>query len=159
MNLRVLRPSRKAPRPGDIFAMQLPNGKYVFGRVILTDLSRERAPMPGAILIYVYRHLSSSKSPSLAQLRPDALAVPPIFTNRLAWTKGYFENLRQLPFRPSDLLERHCFLRWDGRFLNLDGEVIPNRLEPCGDWALTSYRMIDDMVSDGFGIGRAPESP
>ena len=39
-NLRVLKRSRKPPTPGDVFAMQLPDGRYLFGRVILADLPR-----------------------------------------------------------------------------------------------------------------------
>jgi hypothetical protein len=36
-NLRVLRPSRKKVRAGDVFAMQMPDDLYLFGRVISTD--------------------------------------------------------------------------------------------------------------------------
>ncbi len=53
-NLRVLRPSRKTLQVGDIFTMQLPDEKYLFGRVILADLPIERAPMPKSNLLYIY---------------------------------------------------------------------------------------------------------
>jgi hypothetical protein len=36
-NLRVLRPSRKKVRAGDVFAMQMPDDLYLFGRLISTD--------------------------------------------------------------------------------------------------------------------------
>jgi hypothetical protein len=36
-NLRVIRPARKKPERGDVFALQLPDETYMFGRVIRTD--------------------------------------------------------------------------------------------------------------------------
>jgi len=45
-NLRVFKASRKKPQRGDIFAMQLPDESYLFGRVIGADLAPPRAPMP-----------------------------------------------------------------------------------------------------------------
>src|SRR5438105_8180120 len=146
-NLRVLKRSRKPPTPGDVFAMQLPDGRYLFGRVILADLPRERAPMPGAYLIYVYDEVSETKTPEL-ELSPERLLLPPVFINRMPWTKGYFETVDHRPLRPEDLLQQTCFRRWNGDYLDETGSKLPGPLEPCGDWGLASYRMIDDLVSD-----------
>lgn len=64
-NLRILRPSRKPVRTGDVFAMQVPDGTYLFGRVIEADITEpSRAPIPGSYLIYVYRHRSADKEPT-----------------------------------------------------------------------------------------------
>lgn len=46
-NLQFLCKSRKRLNAGDVFAMQLPDGRYLFGRVIGVSLPRERAPMQG----------------------------------------------------------------------------------------------------------------
>lgn len=93
LNLRQLRPSRAPIRAGDIFAMQLPSGRYLFGRVIEADIPRERAPMPKANLIYIYRSQSERVDPSSVSLMPSDLLLPPVFTNRLAWSRGYFETV------------------------------------------------------------------
>ena len=114
-NLRVIRRSRHRPSVGDVFAMQLPDDRYLFGRVIGADLDPPRAPMPGAYLIYVYRHRSTSKVPDWAALQADRLLLPPVFINRMPWTRGYFETVdNQGPARerpaPATLLpslERH----------------------------------------------------
>ncbi len=49
-NLQRLKPTRQKPQAGDVFAMGLPDGQYLFGRVILADLPIERAPMPAYMM-------------------------------------------------------------------------------------------------------------
>jgi hypothetical protein len=157
-NLRQLNPSRTQPKPGEVFAMLLPDHRYLFGRVILADLPRGKAPMPSANLIYVYDVLASQKAPPpVDSLSPERLLIPPQFINRLPWSRGYFENVAHKPLRYSDVLRQHCF--WDAVrkiYRNETGEVIAARSEPCGEWGLGSYRMIDDLVSDALGIPRVP---
>ena len=157
-NLRVLKPSRKQPQAGDVFAMQLPDKTYLFGRVIGAELEPPKAPMPLSYLIYVYSERSDSKEPDLATLRPDRLLLPPLFINRMPWTKGYFEPVATRALTPGDLLERHCF--WSaarGCYVDENRNVLPGESQPCGDWALMSYRWLDDHVSDAVGIPRVPD--
>jgi hypothetical protein len=67
--------------------------------------------------------------------------------------RGYFANVAHSPVSPADLLPKHCFRRWDGRYLDASGAEVSKR-EPCGEWGLTSYRAIDDMLSHALGIDR-----
>lgn len=158
-NLRVLKPSRKKPAAGDIFAMQLPDGSYLFGRVIGADLKDyNRAPMPGSYLIYVYNVRSSEKDPDLNALLPDRLLLPPVFINRMPWTKGYFEDVGHEDLSPRLLLRQYCF--WDAarsRYVDEQLNPLPRERQPCGDWGLSSYRWLDDQISDALGIPRVPE--
>lgn len=157
-NLRVLKPSRKKPRQGDVFAMQLPDETYLFGRVIGAELEPPKAPMPLAYLIYIYDERSSAKAADLALLRPDRLLIPPVFINKMPWTKGYLETVGSAALTRSDLLARHCF--WDAArscYVDENLNVLPGETQPCGDWALSSYRWLDDQVSDAVGIPRVPE--
>jgi hypothetical protein len=108
-NLRVLQPSRKKLRAGDVFAMQMPDDLYLFGRVIGTDAVI--GPMTGIILIYIFRTRSEVKAPPRREdLRPDNLLVPPILINRLPWSRGYFETIDHRPLEQEDLLKQNCFL-------------------------------------------------
>jgi hypothetical protein len=156
-NLRVLKRSRHKPGVGDVFAMQLPDNTYLFGRVIGAELELPRAPMPGSYLIYVYRHRSTTKVPDWAELQPQRLLLPPVFINRMPWTKGYFETIDSRDLLESDRLRQHCFRRWNGTYLDEAGEILPGPVEPCGDWGLSSYRWLDDEVSDAVGIPRVPD--
>lgn len=155
-NLQVLRRSNKKPLQGDIFVMQLPESTYLFGRVVSAE--PEPAPMPFSYLIYVYADRSSTKEPPLEKLQPDRLLLPPVFINRMPWTKGIFETVGHQDLENVSLLSRHCF--WDAaraRYVDLQHNPLPREIQPCGDWALSSYRWLDDQVSDAVGIPRVPE--
>jgi hypothetical protein len=152
-NLRILKPSRRKPRPGDVFAMQAPDDQYLFGRVISTEA--EIGPMTDCILIYVFRARSAAKKlPERTELAPDKLLVPPIMTNRLPWSRGYFESLAAVPLEADDVLEQHCFRRSNGQYYDETNHELPGPVEPVGDWALRSYRTIDDQLSDALGLPR-----
>jgi hypothetical protein len=155
-NLRRLKAAGRPQLPGDVFAMLLPSEMYLFGRVILVDPPRQTAPGPGVILVYIYRHQSKAKDLNGAIPRPDDLLIPPVWTNRLGWTKGYFETIDSVPLQPSDLHRRHCFRRYDGVCLDEQGRRLTECTEPCGVWGLVSYRWIDDHISDALGIPRVP---
>lgn len=154
-NLRVLAPSRKAPKPGDVFAMQLPDESFLHGRVISTE-AKAGPSMPGAILLYIYSARSPHCSkPAPTDLTPDQLLLGPIMTNRLPWSKGYFKTIANEPLQTADLLAQHCFKDSRGQYLDEAGNILAGPTEPVGTYGLHSYRSIDDAVSDALGIPRA----
>ncbi|QGQ21151.1 hypothetical protein GC089_16365 [Cellulomonas sp. JZ18] len=155
-NLRVLKASRKKPRAGDLFVMQLPDGSHLFGRVISTD-AQAGPSMPGAVLIYVYRQRFPGKDvPDRSALSRDHLLVSPMMTNHLPWSKGYFETVAHRPLEPGDVLPQHCFLSAArGRYFDERGNELPGPIEPVGDYGLHSYRTIDDAVSEALGLDLA----
>jgi Immunity protein 26 len=159
-NLRVLQRSRKAPLPGDVFTMQLPDQQFVFGRVVSTQ-ARWTAAMGAdpAILIYIYRgHSVAADIPDRVAMSVKRLLVPPIMTNRRPWSSGYFQRLGNLPLESGDVLSQHCFLSASrGRYFDEQGNELPGPVEPVGDHGLHSFRTIDDQVSDALGIPRVPE--
>ena len=157
-NLRKLRVSRKKPEAGDVFVMQLPDGVFLPGLVVGAELERPLAPMTGSYLIYVYDLRLDSKAVDLSRLRPDRLLIPPAYTNRLAWTKGYFETVDRMEIRSDVLVSQYCF--WDvarGRFVDDMEQPLRAERQPSGSWGLVSYRRLDDLVSDAVGIPRVPE--
>jgi len=138
--------------------MQLPDDSYLFGRVIGAELEPPLAPMPLSYLIYVYADRSQTKQPERDALRPERLLLPPVFINRMPWTKGYFETVGHEGLDNVAKLPQHCF--WDAaraRFVDLQNNPLPGEIQPCGDWALSSYRWLDDQVSDALGIPLVPE--
>ncbi|WP_460853404.1 Imm26 family immunity protein [Nocardioides montaniterrae] len=152
-NLRVLKASRKKPEPGDIFALQPARDLFLFGQVVLADFY---GPMPNTYLIYVYDHKSASSEPDLGKLVPERLLVAPLFINRIPWTKGLFENVTRREL-DGHVLQHHRFRDWNGQVVDEHGEVSVARRGLVGQYALSSYRWLDDHVSDALGIRRAAE--
>ena len=155
-NMRILKPTRKKPRPGGVFVLQMPDEMYSFGRVINTS-----AMVSGRIqsqLIYVFKVRSTTKElPEQSELRSDRLLVPPMMTNLLPWSRGYMETIAELPFEPGDVLSQHCF--YDSSFRKYVDELgndLPGPVEPVGEMGLQSFRTIDDIVSAGLGIPLVP---
>ena len=157
-NFRKLKISRKWPEPGDIFCLLMIDGLYLFGRVINIALERE-GPGYNDVLIYIYDERSSEKSPPMEALVPSRLLIPPVFTNRRGWTMGFWETVASQPLTRFDMLRQHCFRRFDDVFFDEAGNRLFQRHEPCGDWAIKSYRAIDDLVSEALGIPLAPVAP
>lgn len=158
-NLQVLRPSRSKPKAGDIFVLRLPDLTHLFGRVVEADINDpQRAPMPGAYLIYVYNYRSPTMDPDMSRLVPDHLLIPPIFINRMPWTRGYFETIAHIDLLPQDKLAAVSY--WDAareRFVDQDGKTLSREIHPCGEWGLASYRVLDALISDALGIPSAAE--
>jgi hypothetical protein len=137
--------------------MQLPDYRFLFGRVIRTDA--RIGPMTGVILIYIYSPRFDSKTPpDRSGLSREELLVSPIMTNRLPWSRGYFETVAHWPLEKGDVLPQHCFLSSDpaGYYDELSNPL-PGPTEPVGDWGLHSFRTIDDAISNAVGIPEAPD--
>lgn len=149
VNLIVLKRTRRSPEVGDIFVMQPPDGQFLYGRVISTDAL---GPMGvGCVLIYVYRARSSRKT-DVPNLFRGQLLVPPMMTNKLPWTKGYFEFVENRPLAPMDRLSQHSFVDTRGWYFDEDGNRLSGPVEPVGSWGLDSFRTIDDKISRAIGI-------
>lgn len=154
MNLAVLKKTRRAPEVGDIFAMQPPDGQFLFGRVI--DTNADPLGVGGAVLIYVYRVRAAAKTPVPALLRGQLL-VPPMMTNKLPWTRGYFEHVENRLLSPMDRIPQHCFKDTRGWYFDEHGTRLSGATEPVGSWGLDSFRTIDDKVSKALGIPLSPD--
>ncbi len=157
-NLQILAPSRKAPKAGDIFVCRPIGRGYFFGRVVATD-ARIRT-MQDCTLLYVFRIESETKTPP-ERLSVMQLLVSPLMTNRLPWSRGYFETVAHRALEPGERLPVHCFhdlsfKRYE-RYWDEYNHELPGKKVPCGTYALDSYRTIDEAISDALGIPRVSE--
>jgi immunity protein 26 of polymorphic toxin system len=156
VNLKVLRRSRKRLAAGDIFAMFPLDGRYLFGRVIST--TAKAGPSMPANLIYIFDTRSASKRiPTGPELGVGCLLIAPLMTNRLGWSRGYFETIANRPLGEDEVLRHHCFESSRGRYYDEMSRPLEVRTEPCGIWGLDSYRSIDDAISKALGIPFAPD--
>jgi hypothetical protein len=157
MKLKQLKPSRTKPCAGDIFAMRLPDDGNLFGRVISTEAKAGWA-LSGSILIYIYSHRSGvSAAPTAGQLTLADLLIPPLMTNKLPWSKGYFETVGHRPLLNEDVLKTHCFKSSSGKLYDEKCAELGKETKPCGQWGLHSYRTIDYAVSAALDIRLAEQ--
>lgn len=155
-NLKRLRGSRPHPKVGDVFRMELLDGRSIFGRVVIAE-GHDRGPMPGAILVYIYR---PQARPLEVPADPGDLLIPPIWTNRKGWTDGYWEMVDWRPVEPEELQGQHRFYRADVGLVDEFARPLPVPDDrPASVWGLASYRLIDDLVADALEIPRAPLTP
>lgn len=161
-NLRSIGRSRRKPEAGDIFIAKPNDQGYLAGRVIISEPPAHLAPGPSCILVYIYGTLFQNEEVDVDVMTPGNLLIPPLWTNRLAWKLGYFKHIVNVPLVAANMLTRHCFRdaipRFGAEYLDEMGRPISDRIIPCGNWSLVSYRWIDDRISDALGITRAPET-
>lgn len=155
-NIRFIAKSRKVQRPGDVFVMLLPNERYLFGRVIATDA--QLFAMTKVVLVYIFKTQQVGKQLSdRDELQTDRLLIPPVFTNRLGWSRGFFETIDNLPFLDGERLEQHSFLHpLHDRHYDEYSKPVSNPVEPIGMFAVGNYRTIDEHISDALGFEPAP---
>lgn len=149
-NLRTIKRSRRRARAGDIFAWQMPDGLFRFGRVVWTG----NVPSLGDGLALVYLYKASAESPlDVVDLLPGGLLVPPLFLGRTPWNAGVFSWVRDEPLVPRVLLETHCF--WScarDQYVDINGIPLSKPCEPCGHYALTTPGGLDREVSRALGF-------
>lgn len=162
VNLQVQRPYRARLHPGDIFTMQIPDGHYVFGRVVRTDAA---CFGPKCTLVYVFRYLSRDATPPERLLVTDLL-IPPATINRLGWSRGYMVTVANRAFGEGERMPVHYFRDSETpkrfrrrRFLDEDHLPVgrPPRGTLVGGAGLGNYRTLDDAISRALGIPLAPE--
>jgi hypothetical protein len=156
-DLQLLTPSRKTPKAGDIFVFRPITRGYFFGRVVAMDAMI--TSMKDCTLLYLFGLESETKQPP-ARLLVDDLLVPPLMTNRLPWSRGYFETVAHRAFAPGERLPMHCFRepgRTPVRYWDEYNHQLLGKVEPCGIHALKSYRTIDDAVSEALDIPLVPD--
>jgi hypothetical protein len=121
---------------------------FLFGRVIDDDARVDSAH--GLNLVYIYRASSPDKGAVPALLRADLL-VPPLITNNLPWSRGYFETIENRPITAFERLRQHCFSRPEGGCVDERSNRIA-RSEPSTVWGVHSFASIDDLVSEALGV-------
>jgi len=157
INLELLRPSRRKLAVGDVFVVKPIRHPFLFGRIIRTDAALFGQ---GNLLLYFYDAWSDDAQ-DVPSLTRDRLLMPPVVTNRLGWSRGFFNHVENRPLTSGDVLPVHCFVsnvyRDGPRYFDEFRNQLPGPVPPVGDRGLHSYRTIDDEISRVLGIPLAPD--
>jgi hypothetical protein len=154
MNLQVLRPSRKPPRAGDIFVVRLPDGRYFHGLVV-DDTASIFAGTPSDLLAVVFFATGTQEKLPVPDLSAASLVISPRITNRLPWSRGYFETVAHQPDVP---VPAHSFEDAPGRFVDAAGRPLDGPRGTVALRALASFKTIDAALSKALGIPPAPDT-
>jgi hypothetical protein len=86
------------------------------------------------------------------------LLIPPVFTNKLGWTRGFFQPHGKPGLGEAEDPGQYWFLDvLRNQYRNVRGAQRETVDGVVGSWGLASYLMIDDLLSDALGISRAPK--
>ena len=146
-SLLVIRKKRHRPKVGDVFAFQLADGLYRFGRVFHTDVPVYGKGETGAILVVAYRYEARSIEECPPRLLPKDIIGPPTLLQPRVWSRGYFAHLENRPFEPGEVpIPGPCFLDYD-TYCDPDGNPMPCNPELLGDWMGTGeFSFGDDVI-------------
>jgi hypothetical protein len=148
--MKILKKSKGHLKVGDIFTFQMKDdNRFFYGKVICKDA--KVGPFEELILIYIYNSFSKEKDKN-PELDKENLLIPPLMTNKLPWSKGYFETISNIPINSHDVFERHCFKDISGKIFDEYNNSLVSVIEPCGQRGVNSFRTIDDKVSKALKI-------
>lgn len=151
-----LESSRKRPRVGDVFVAEIDSG-FIGGRVVAVDAQSSAISESKSLLLYIYDGIVKSPDVDAISLAPPVLLIPPVITNTVAWSRGYFQTIGNVPLSTDQLLDQHVFRSpstkelWDERDTRLPATYAGH--DYVGVKALDSYLTIEDAVSRALGFG------
>jgi len=152
LNLRVLQPSRKRIREGDIFSLSPADGMFLHGAVVSIGANWSDSAPP-CNMIYIYSVVSPNDAPpKIEELTPDSLLIPPELINNLPWRRGYFKSVGHCDVSCLNTLPVHAFYSnterrlYDESGRPLHADSIPPGI-PIGIRGLGSFATVDSEVS------------
>lgn len=153
INLEIIGKSRKRLLPGDIFVLKPKGHSFLFGRIVSVDADCGFGK--GALLVYIYAKSAEEKF-NIPRLDKTDLLLPPLFTNRLGWSRGYFQVIGNNKIEKNDVFLVHSFRHPSkGCYFDEYGETLSEPGSPTGVYGLHSYKSIADEVTKALGLPRA----
>ena len=135
---------RQRAKVGDIFRLSPIQEIFLWGRLI------KKANFFGLNadfnLVYIYDVVGEDR-PSPDLLCPQNLIIGPSVVNNLGWARGYWEIVASEPVRPTDMLERHYFIRYHGTGSTRDYDVVDEK----GRKVRSPQVQISKIAQSGFG--------
>lgn len=148
-------PYRKRLLVGDIFVMQFPDNRYLFGRIMKLDASFGGFKN-GCIKTHIYDYISNTPIPPV-ELTTKSLLIPPQWINKLGFSRGYLSVVANVPLSNHNFQDTACYNNGVGKYLTEDGIELNKPTELIGFYGLGNYRTLDDKISEAIGIPLIPE--
>jgi hypothetical protein len=142
------------PRDGDVLRIPIVPDRWLFGRVISTNAHAGAFDdsWSDCVLLYVFRHVSSTGVPPRPLLTVDLL-FPPVISSHELWQQRRCELVENRPFEPGEVLAQHCFesMIWTPpRYFDDKGNRLSHRIEPCGMHGVTLLHGLEVAINDAM---------
>ena len=149
--MRQLGTSRRRPKVGDVFEVEFDEGR-ISGRVVRTD-ALVFVGAPGLNVLYFFAGLAPAHDLETLNLSTDNLLIPPVLTNNLAWSRGYFHTIGHRPLGAREVLDQHCFDAYGSGYFDEYGHQLSAPTEPVGVRGVQSFLTIEHELSIALGWG------
>lgn len=139
---------------GDVFDIQVYDFGVVFGRVAM--VSQRFCGFSNVLMLYIFDPRIDSLAGRPA-CDPRHLLIPPQFSDRGCWTKGFFRTVEHRAIQPHELLSQHCFelpafktVIPKPLYYDENGNLLAHRYEPCGIAGFSPAGAIESKVVEAL---------
>ena len=81
------------------------------------------------------------------------MLIPPLLTNNVGWTRGYFQTIGNRQLAAGEALDQHCFDAYGDGYFDEYGQQLPAPVQPVGVRAVHSFLTIEHELSVALGMG------
>jgi hypothetical protein len=159
INLEFLETSKKKIKTGDVFVVKPPKMKFYYG--IVANSNANLFHVDGILHLQFFDFSTDDYGSISDKLHDSKLLFPPVLTNRLGWSKGYFKTIGNISIENFKTIKEASFYYYNGEIFDDNSNQLsqPYSLETTGSFAVTSYLNIDNLISLRLGIPLAVAPP
>lgn len=130
--------SRERPKEGSIFLVQPFFNVYYYGKVIQTHIqSRDSC---------VYDKCATDQSIP-EDLNDAGFLIPPVIINRLPWSRGYFETIKNARVTEREKSMSYGFWSFQKKmFVDVEGMPLTYKPQCWSDYGLASYAVVGEKI-------------
>jgi hypothetical protein len=153
-----MRKPKQPFRHGDVFSIPLPNGQYLFGRVVFDVAKQTRKPgitvspdnyfifLGSSILIDVYRDLQSVETIDCS----EEVLIPGVFTSTTLLGSGVWHVLGNRPVDPTQVQFPEVFINSDSTTYFERGELFLLTQLTWNEYEALPFRA---SINSPYGVG------
>jgi len=150
-NMQKQEPYQKKIRTGDLFRLQYPRNRFLFG-LVARVLPVEKSKM---YVVTIFRDESSSAA-VIPKLSRNRLLIGPRIINRLGFSRGYMTVVDNIPLAAKIAFSDYVIRRSPDIWKLERGVVQEGENLVVFDFS-GNYRSLDRDISEALGIDYAPE--
>lgn len=147
-NIELQVPYRKRLKVGDVFRLRYPEERYFLGQIV--SLNAAAGGFEGCILINIFAFKHSTPI-DISELTSYELLIAPLYINRIGFSRGYMPIIGNAPVIETS--SQYCYFDvLHKKYLDSQGNEISESIGLVGDWGVSNYLVMDDLISEKLGL-------